>query len=407
MKIKPCIIGLGYVGLPLALEIAKKYETVGIDLDKKRVITLKKKIDINNSFKREKFFNKKIKFTNKLKQIKNCNFYIICVPTPIYKNKSPNLRPLEMSIHSLAKIIKKNDIIIIESTVYPGVTEKLTKYIENKTKLTQNKDFFIGYSPERINPGDKKNTLKNINKILALKTKNKEIKRKISKVYNLVSEKLIHTSGIKEAETAKVIENIQRDLNIALMNEILMICEKLQINYSEVLRLAKTKWNFIKFLPGLVGGHCLPVDPYYLSNIAKKSKIISKVILAGRKTNDQMEMFVINFLKKFLSIKKMSPKNTNILIVGLTYKYGVPDMRNSLNFNIFQKIKKFYNKTDAYDPFVNQDIKNKFRILSKIESVKSYDIILLLSKGRIFKDFFNKLKKNKKQFLLDPFRYYT
>ena len=407
MKINPCIIGLGYVGLPLALEIAKKYETVGFDINKKRIKTLKKKIDLNNNLKKENFLNKKIIFTNQLDKIRNCNFFIISVPTPVYKNKTPNLEPLELSVRNLSKIIKRNDIIVIESTVYPGVTEKLTRYIENKTKLIENKDFFIVYSPERINSGDKKNTLRKIDKILAFKIKNKEAKIKILKIYSCISKSLIYTSGIKEAETAKVIENIQRDLNIALMNEILMICEKLKINYSEVLRLAKTKWNFINFIPGLVGGHCLPVDPYYLSNIAKKNRINLNVTLAGRKTNDQMEVFVINFLKKLLNIKKKRLKNTNILIVGLTYKYGVSDMRNSLNFNIFQKVKKLYKKTDGYDPFVNENIKKKFKILSNIKNIKSYDAILFLSKGKKFHNLFRKLKKNHKQFLLDPFRYYT
>ena len=407
MKINPCIIGLGYVGLPLALEIAKKYETVGFDINKKRIKTLKKKIDLNNNLKKENFLNKKIIFTNQLDKIRNCNFFIISVPTPVYKNKTPNLEPLELSVRNLSKIIKRNDVIAIESTVYPGVTEKLTRYIENKTKLIENKDFFIVYSPERINSGDKKNTLRKIDKILAFKIKNKEAKIKILKIYRCISKSLIYTSGIKEAETAKVIENIQRDLNIALMNEILMICEKLKINYSEVLRLAKTKWNFINFIPGLVGGHCLPVDPYYLSNIAKKNRINLNVTLAGRKTNDQMEVFVINFLKKLLNIKKKRVKNTNILIVGLTYKYGVSDMRNSLNFNIFQKVKELYKKTDGYDPFVNENIKKKFKILSNIKNIKSYDAILFLSKGKKFHNLFRKLKKINKQFLLDPFRYYT
>ena len=228
MKIKPCVIGLGYVGLPLVLEISKKYKTVGFDIDKKRIETLKKNIDFNNNFNKKNFLNKKIIFTNRLYEIKNCNFFIISVPTPIYKNKTPNLELLELSIHNLSKIIKKNDIIVIESTVYPGVTEKLTKYIENKTKLMENKDFFIGYSPERISPGDKNYTLKKLDKIIAFKIKDKEAKNKISKIYSCVSKSLIYTSEIKEAETAKVIENIQRDLNIALMNEILMICEKLK-----------------------------------------------------------------------------------------------------------------------------------------------------------------------------------
>ena len=268
--IKISIIGLGYVGLPLCLNISKKYETIGYDINKLRISSLSNHEDKNNEFKKIDFKNKKITFTDKISDISKCNLYIICVPTPITKNKKPDLNPIKKSFNSLSKILKIGDIIILESTVYPGVTKKFTKYLEQKTKLKNNKDFYVCYSPERINPGDKENNLTKINKILAIETTNKKVIENIKKVYNNFCNKIIFTTHIREAETAKAIENIQRDLNIAIFNEVLMICEKLKINFTEVIRLANTKWNFIKFQPGLVGGHCLPVDPFYLSYIAKK-----------------------------------------------------------------------------------------------------------------------------------------
>ena len=272
--IKVCVIGLGYVGLPICLKSSYKFKTVGFDTNKLRIKNLNKKFDQNNEYKKKDFSNKNLTFADKIYKIKNCNFFIICVPTPVKKNNNPDLAPIENSFNTISKILKKGDIIVLESTVYPGVTNKFTKILEKRQKLKNDKDFFICYSPERINPGDKKKNLTNINKIIALNTKNKKIKDKVKKVYNNFCKKLIITNHIKEAETAKVIENIQRDLNIALFNEILMICDKLNLNFSEVVRLARTKWNFINFQPGLVGGHCLPVDPYYLSYIAKKINLI-------------------------------------------------------------------------------------------------------------------------------------
>ena len=305
MKIIPCVIGLGYVGLPIALTVSSKFLTYGFDINKERIRNLKKKIDDNNEFDRKKFSkHKKIIFTNKISDIQKCNFFIICVPTPIHRNKTPNLKSLNDSIILLSKILKKNDIIFVESTVYPGTTEKCKNFLEKKTKLINNKDFFIGYSPERVNPGDKINTLKNISKVVSIKTKNKKILKNIFKIYNLISKKIIRSSNIRAAETAKVIENIQRDINIAFMNEILLICTKLKINFNEVIRLARTKWNFLNFKPGLVGGHCLPVDPYYLSSLAAKKNFKTRVTLAGREINDYMLSYIIKELKNFLSRKK-------------------------------------------------------------------------------------------------------
>ena len=409
MKIIPCIIGLGYVGLPITLGIAKKFLTYGFDINKERIKNLKKKIDTNKEFVRKKFNKlKKIRFTDKIKDIKKCNFFIICVPTPINKKKIPDLKSLKNSIEIISKILKKDDIIFIESTVFPGVTEKCKNYLEKKTNLKNNKDFFIGYSPERINPGDKKYTLKNIKKIIAIETNNKAVLKRVFNIYNKISKKLIKSKNIKAAETSKVIENIQRDLNIALMNEILLICKKLKINFNEVIRLAKTKWNFLNFKPGLVGGHCLPVDPHYFSSIARKNNFRTKIVLAGRKMNDYMLIHVIKELSNFLNKKNKSLKDSKIMIVGLTYKAGVADMRNSLNFKIFKKIKKYNNKINGCDPFVSEKTKKIHGIFNKIHKNKKFDVILFLSYHNSFKKIFKKILSSKdRNKILDPFNYYS
>ena len=405
-KIKPCIIGLGYVGLPLILNISKNLKTFGFDINKKRISNLKKKIDTNKEFLPSEF-NKSLNFTSNLNEIKNCNFYIICVPTPVLKNKKPDLNNLTSAINMISKILKKNDIVFIESTIYPGLTEKYRDLLEKKTRLKYNKDFFMGYSPERVNPGDKIYTLKNINKIVSIDTNKKSILSKVLKVYKIVSKKIIFSKEIKSAETAKVIENIQRDLNIALMNEILLICKKLKINFKEVVRLAETKWNFLKFNPGLVGGHCLPVDPYYLSSIAEKNKIKASVTLSGRKVNDGMSIFIIEQLKNFLKSKNKTIKSSRILLIGLSYKPGIADMRNSINFKIYKFLLKNSLNVKAFDPFVENEIRIKYGVLKKIDQKNNYDAILFLSKYKKFEKEFNKLNTKKNGFkIIDPFEYY-
>ncbi len=409
MKIIPCIIGLGYVGLPITLILSNKLLTYGFDINKERIKRLKKKIDDNREFAPKKFGNiKRIFFTNRIKDIKNCNFFILCVPTPIYKNKSPNLKALNDATKMVSKILKKNDIIFIESTVFPGVTEHCKNYLEKKTSLNNNKDFFIGYSPERVTPGDNKYTHKNITKIVAIETKNRNILKKIYEIYNKISKELIVSKDIRAAETAKVIENIQRDLNIALMNEILLVCKKLKINFNEVIRLAKSKWNFMNFMPGLVGGHCLPVDPYYLSTISKKNNLNTEITLAGRKINDGMINYITKELNYFLNKKNKTLKNSKIMIVGLTYKAGVADMRNSLNFKIFKKIKKYNNKIHGCDPFVTKNIKTTYGIYDNVKKNTYYDAILFLSYNKIFKKIFKKIvSSDNKNKILDPFNYYS
>ena len=400
---KICVIGLGYVGLPIFSIISKKYQTIGFDINKKRIETLNKKDDFNKEFHKKDLQKLKINFTANVTKIKNYNFYIICVPTPVTKNNIPDLNYIHKSFITISKILKRGDIIILESTVYPGVTDKFSNLLEQKTGLKNNKDFFVCYSPERINPGDKHNNLKKINKIFAVNTKQKVVINCINKVYKNFCKKLILTDSIKEAETAKVIENIQRDLNIAIFNEILIICNKLNINFPEVIRLAKTKWNFLNFQPGLVGGHCLPVDPFYLAYIASKKKFKTITTLAGRKTNDSMENYVINFFKKFINKKKLKNNMYKVLILGLSYKYGVADKRNSINLKIYDKIKKINKNTIAFDPFVTDKIFNNKNNIQKLES---YDAVLFLSKGKIYKELFNSLKKTKPNNILDPFFYY-
>ena len=402
--IKICVIGLGYVGLPISMQISKRFETIGFDVNTKRIKDLIKYKDTNNEFTRSEFKNKKLIFTSQISEIKSCNFYIICVPTPITQKKIPDLNPLKKSFETISRILKKNDLVILESTVYPGITSRFEDYLEKKTKLISNKDFYLCYSPERINPGDKKNNLTKINKIFAVNTKNKKIIHLIKNIYKNLCKKLILTKHIKEAETAKAIENTQRDINIAIFNEILMICEKLKISFSEVIRLANTKWNFINFKPGLVGGHCLPVDPFYLSHIAKKNKLKTITTLAGRKTNDNMEKYVFDTFRKFVEVKNLNKKNYKVLLVGLSYKYGVADMRNSLNFKIYDKIRKDFIDTFYYDPFVNID-----KSISSFneKTIKSFDVVIFLSKGLKFKKLYNRFLLNNPNCILDPFYYYN
>tara|TARA_B100001989_G_C24543861_1_gene469380 strand:- start:1077 stop:2306 length:1230 start_codon:yes stop_codon:yes gene_type:complete len=407
MKIKPCIIGLGYVGLPVILNLSKKFDCFGFDIDKKRVETLKKHIDVNKEFKKKDFYKKKLKFTFKFNEIKQCNFFIVCVPTPTSKNKKPDLQNLNNAIKILSKIVKKNDIIFIESTIFPGLTKKYKNLIQQKTNLIYNKDFFMGYSPERVNPGDKSNILTKIEKIVSIDTKSKDIKSKVISVYKCLSKKVVFSNNIRAAETAKVIENIQRDLNIALINEILLTCKKLNINFSEVIRLAQTKWNFLKFDPGLVGGHCLPVDPYYLASIALKKNFKTRVTLSGRKVNDNMNIFVFNEIKKFLKSKNKSINSGKILLIGISYKPGIADMRNSLNFKILKKLIQKKAQVRAFDPYVKDDVKSKYKFIDKISIKNKFDAIVFLSKHKKFESEYKKLNiKENKTKLLDPFEYY-
>ena len=390
--LKPCIIGLGYVGLPILLNLSKKIKTIGFDINKKRILDLKNSRDTFNEFKKRDFAKKKIFFTNDVFKAKSANFFIVAVPTPISKSKYPDLSHLKKVSENISKILKKGDIIFFESTVYPGVTNNLCKTIlEKKSKLIEGKDFFIGYSPERVNPGDKNHSLKKIDKILAYPHKYK-IKNIIG-LYKNLAKKIIFTKNIEEAETAKVIENIQRDVNIGLMNEIFTVCKKLNINFYNVLNLAATKWNFIKYKPGLVGGHCLPVDPYYLSYISKINKFKTKIILAGRSINNSMEKNIYTEINKLINKKIF--KNKKILLCGLTYKENVADLRNSMQLEIFKKLKKNKKNIFGFDPILNRDIAKKFNLISKDRDFKKFDIYIILTNHNLIKKKLKKLNNNK------------
>jgi UDP-N-acetyl-D-galactosamine dehydrogenase len=397
-KIKPCVIGLGYVGLPVFLALKKKFKTVGFDNNKLRVKNLKKYIDINQEFvkKELKLENNSI-YTNNSQHLKECNFYIIAVPTPIKNNKFPELKYIKSAFEKLSKYIKKDDIIFLESTVYPGTTEDFCK----KIWLKKNINFYIGYSSERINPGDKVHNLKNISKVVSINTKNKEVLFFVKKIYNSISKKIILSNKIKEAELSKLIENTQRDLNIALMNEIMILCHKKKLDFHEVIKLAKTKWNFLNFNPGLVGGHCLPVDPYYLSYYANKSKFKTSVTLAGRKINNYMEYFI--FKKIIDELKNIDGINTkNIVICGLTYKPNVSDLRNSLAIEIFKKIKKKIVNIKGYDPIIDKKNANILKIEKEFHKIKKSDIFIFLVMHDKLKKIYTYAKKNNK-IIIKPF----
>ena len=387
---KICIIGLGYVGLPILLRLSNNYNCIGYDNNLERIRELKKGHDKFKEFKRKELTKKSILYSSSLKDIKNCKIFIITVPTPIYKNKKPDLSHLQDVCSKISKIIKKNDIIVFESTVYPGLTNNFCiPILEKKTKFKEGKDFFVGYSPERVNPGDKNHSLKKINKILAYPHTYK--KKEIIKLYSELGKKIFFTKKIREAETAKVIENIQRDVNIGLINEIYLACKKMKINFKEVMYLASTKWNFIKFEPGLVGGHCLPVDPYYFSYISKKNKVESKITLAGRSINDSMENFVY---KRILDkIKKF--KKRKILICGLTYKQNVSDLRNSLAFSIFKKLKKNKPNIFGYDPLLSDHISKKFNIINRSKYFKNFDIYIPITNHKKIKESLQRLISKK------------
>ena len=390
--LRPCVIGLGYVGLPILLNLSKKFRTIGFDANKKRITDLRNSKDTFNEFKKKDFVKKKFFFTNNIFKIKNANFYIVAVPTPILKNKNPNLAHLKNVSEEISKILKRGDIIFFESTVYPGVTNNICKIIiEKKSKLIEGKDFFIGYSPERVNPGDNNHSLKRIDKILAYPHKFKL--KEIISLYKNLAKKIIFTKNIEEAETAKVIENIQRDVNIGLMNEIYTVCKKLDINFYNVFNLAATKWNFIKYKPGLVGGHCLPVDPYYLSYISRINKFKTKIILAGRNINNSMEKNIYNEISKLISKKIF--KNKKILLCGLTYKENVADLRNSMQLEIFKKLKKNKKNIFGFDPILNKEVAKKYNLITSDKNFKKFDIYIILTNHALIKKRIKKLSNDK------------
>jgi len=387
--IKPCVIGLGYVGLPILINLSKKYKTIGYDNDLQRIKNLKDGKDFFNEFKNKDLKKKSIVYSHSINLIKKCNLYIITVPTPILENKNPDLKHLKDVCKNLSKIIKKKDIIIFESTVYPGITNDYCIPLIEKPNFREGDDFFVGYSPERVNPGDQKHSLRNINKIIAYP--HSYNRKELKAVYSLLCKKLIFSKNIREAETAKVIENIQRDVNIGLINEIYLVCKKLNLNFSNIIELASTKWNFIKFKPGLVGGHCLPVDPYYFAHVSKRVKINSRITLAGRTINDSMMDFAYNKIIK--ELKKY--KNKKILICGLSYKENVSDIRNSLALKIFKKLKKNIPNIKGYDPIINTKLSLKNNVITAINKFNNFDVYVLITKHKKLQKLIKSLPKNK------------
>ena len=406
------IVGLGYVGLPLALEFSKKTKVVGFDLNKERILELTKGEDRNSEVLNSKIKNpKNIEFSYDKTKLKNCNIFIVTVPTPVDNKNLPDLTLLKKACEIVGKYIKKNSIFILESTVYPGCTEKFcVPILERVSKLKFNKDFYCGYSPERINPGDSKHNFKNIVKITS--GSNNQTATNVRNLYKSVFKNIYQTNNIKVAEAAKVIENIQRDLNIALVNELSIILDKINVDTKEVIEAAGTKWNFQKFYPGLVGGHCISVDPYYLTYVAKLNNYNPKVILAGRKINNHMKLEVV---KKFLSAIKRSKINTKkikILVMGIAFKENVSDLRNSQPLEVVKILhaKKF--NLDIYDPLIKKEkieFKNKNIYLKKtLPKKRTYDAILILTPHDKIKSISsNKLIKIcKKKFVLFDIKNY-
>jgi UDP-N-acetyl-D-galactosamine dehydrogenase len=355
-EVKLCIIGLGYVGLPLAVEFGKKYPTIGFDLNSDRVDELRRGTD--STFEVSDIELKEVQdleFTTDIDAIRTCNVYIVAVPTPIDAAKRPDFKPLEGASRTVAKILKAGDVVIFESTVYPGATEEVcVPLLEKDSGLKYNKDFFCGYSPERINPGDKLHRLPSIVKITSGSTPQTALF--VDSLYkSIITAGTFPASSIKVAEAAKVIENTQRDVNIALINELALIFEKLDINTREVLAAAGTKWNFLPFFPGLVGGHCIGVDPYYLTHKAQEVGYHPNMILAGRRLNDSMGNYIASTVIKKMVKKGIDTANSRILVMGLTFKENCPDLRNTRVTDIISEFAEYGISVDVYDPWVNPD----------------------------------------------------
>ncbi len=377
---KISIIGLGYVGLPLAVEFSKKgFNVLGFDINKSRIEQLKSGIDLTNEVSLEELkMAKSLQFSTNEKDLDPINIFVVTVPTPIDLYKKPNLFPLISASSLVGKYLKQGDIVIYESTVFPGCTEEVcVPILENKSGLKFNKDFYCGYSPERINPGDKLHRVNTIMKVTSGSTP--EITEVIDQLYNtIIDAGTFKATSIKVAEAAKVIENTQRDLNIAFINELALIFEKLNIDTKEVLEAAGTKWNFLKFSPGLVGGHCIGVDPYYLTHKAQSIGYNPEVILAGRRINDNMGKYVAKRYVKLLLHSNKVVSEFKTLILGFTFKENCPDIRNTRVIDIYNELMDFGIQADIYDPLANKDeIKEEYNINVNSEDINSYHGIII------------------------------
>ena len=382
-SIKICVVGLGYVGLPLARLFSTKYPTVGFDMNQARVNALMKghdaTLEVADDLLQDAINNHGFKCTTDIEQIRDCNFYIVAVPTPVDENNNPDLTPLYGASTTVGKVISKGDIVVYESTVYPGVTEdECIPVVEKVSGLKYNEDFFAGYSPERINPGDKLHTVEKIKKVTSGSTV--EIGKKVNEVYASVITAGTHlASTIKVAEAAKVIENSQRDINIAFVNELSKIFTKMGIDTQDVLEAASTKWNFLPFKPGLVGGHCIGVDPYYLAQCAQRHGYNPEIILAGRRMNDGMGEYVANEVVKLMLKKGIQVLGANILILGFTFKENCPDVRNTKVIDIYNALREYNVNITIYDPGENPAIvEHEYGIkVTNQLPMKKYDTAIL------------------------------
>lgn len=352
---KIAVVGLGYVGLPLAVELGKKMDVVGFDINQQRIKELLTGMDRTEEVSSYDMAATMVKYSSEAECLKDRDFYIITVPTPVNESKQPNLTPLVKSSTSVAKYLKKGDIVVYESTVYPGCTEEVcVPILEKGSGLKYNVDFFCGYSPERINPGDKERTLTKIQKIVSASTP--QTLEVVDSVYGgIITAGTFRASSIKVAEAAKVIENTQRDINIAFINELALIFERLNLDTREVLEAAATKWNFLKFYPGLVGGHCIGVDPYYLTHKAESLGYHPQVILSGRRINDSMGSYVASQTVKLMIKKGLNVSSSKVLVLGMTFKENCPDVRNSKVIDVIAELKEFGCRVDVYDPHALTD----------------------------------------------------
>ena len=400
-NLKIAIIGLGYVGLPLAVEFGKNFSTVGFDINRKRVDELRSGNDFTLEVNSEDLGRAThLIYTTEIEAIKDCNFYIVTVPTPIDDSNAPDLKPLESASKSVGKVIKNGDIVVYESTVYPGATEEVCiPIIEKESGLNFNQDFFAGYSPERINPGDKVNTLTKITKITSGSTP--EVAELVDKVYqSIISAGTYRAESMKVAEAAKVIENTQRDLNIAIVNEFAKIFNILGIDTEAVLNAAGSKWNFLKFKPGLVGGHCISVDPYYLTHKAQEVGYRPEVILAGRRINDGMGQYVATQMVKKLASKKIHIDEAKVLVMGFTFKGDCPDVRNTKIIDIIHELKSFNINVDVCDNWANRNEVKEHYNIELIDTLKQsyYDGLIIAVDHSEYKelgiDYIRSLLKN-------------
>ena len=376
------VIGLGYVGLPLAVAFASKYDVVGFDINTKRIAELKSGLDATNELttaQLNKVLGTSLKLTTSLADISDCTTFIVTVPTPVTPSKSPDLTPVIKATESVSTVLKKGDTIVYESTVYPGVTEEVcVPILEEKTGLKFNTEFFVGYSPERINPGDKKHTITKITKVVSGSTP--QTLKKLSALYGSIIEAGIYEAPtIKTAEAAKVIENTQRDINIAFVNELSIIFSKMGIDTNEVLKAAGTKWNFLNFFPGIVGGHCIGVDPYYLAYKSEELGYTPEMILAGRKINDSMPAFIVSQIVKQLLKQNKNSQNAKALILGATFKENCPDLRNSKVVDVYQELNEFGFQVDVFDPEADAAVFLEEYGFDKLKEISNneYDVVIL------------------------------